>query len=270
MNDSRLARGSLLDENYQTYLNRILRNTLPETYKSQVQHIQSSPKFQRAPNGSWQPQDFPGYTVITPPGQADAKNADLQSYLATYQQQIAEKLGDDLFIPIPAASFHLTLADVIWDSAYIHASQDPTFDQRLHQQIAHSFEQCAPFSIGQPIRFQVVGLMVMTRALAVALAATDEVGYYNILNLRRSIYQNSGLMEIGVEQQYYFTPHVTLGYFGDVSGVNRMKLSHQLDELNQPWIGTNQREFWVNQAELRKFPNMTSYDRESDWPIFQF
>jgi hypothetical protein len=259
-----------LDENYQIYLNRILRNTLPETYQSQVQHIQSSPKFQRAANGSWQATDFPGYTVITPPGQEDGKNADLYGQLATYQKQISQKLGTDVFIPIPPESFHLTLADVIWDSAYLHACQDPLFDKQLHQQIRQSFQQCDPFSIGQPIRFQVIGLMVMTRAIAVALAATDEVGYYNILNLRRSIYQNSGLMEIGIEQQYYFTPHVTLGYFGDLSGCDRATLSQQLDELNQRWIGTAQQEFWVYQAELRKFPNMTSYTRESDWPTFRF
>jgi hypothetical protein len=259
-----------LDENYQIYLNRILRNTLPDTYKAQVQHIQSSPKFRRTPDGDWQANDFPGYTVITPPGQEDGKNAELHHDLATYQQQITAKLGADAFIPIPTASFHLTLADVIWDSAYRHASEDPAFDSKLRQQISQSFQQCEPFSIGQPIRFQAIGLMVMTRAVAVALAATDEAGYYNILNLRRSIYQNSGLMEIGIEQQYYFTPHVTLGYFGDLTNVDRDGLSQQLDELNQPWIGSNQKEFWVEQAELRKFSNMSTYVREADWPIFKF
>jgi hypothetical protein len=259
-----------LDENYQIYLNRILRNTLPDTYKAQVQHIQSSPKFQRAANGSWQATDFPGYTVITPPGEDDAKNLALYQHLAKYQTQVTEKLGLDAFIPVSSASFHLTLGDVIWDSAYTHASQDPTFDDKLHQQISQSFQQCSPFSLGQPIRFQAIGLMVMTRSLAVALAATDEVGYHNILNLRRSIYQNSGLMEIGIEQQYYFTPHVTLGYFGDLAAVNRDQLAQQLDELNQPWIGSNQQEFWVHQAELRKFSNMTTYTREADWPVFRF
>jgi 2'-5' RNA ligase len=258
-----------LDENYQIYLNRILRNTLPETYKAQVQHIQPSPKFQRQ-GDRWEPVSFPGYTVITPPGQTDAKNAEFYSSMASYTEQITAKLGSDLFIPVAPSSFHLTLADVIWDSAYLHAHKDPEFDGRLQQQIKQSFQQCQAFSIGTPIRFQAIGLMVMTRAVAVALAATDEMGYHNILNLRRSIYQNAGLMQLGVEQQYYFTPHVTLGYFGDLAGVDRDALSHQLDDLNQPWIGTAQQEFWVHQAELRKFSNMTTYDREADWPTFQF
>jgi hypothetical protein len=259
-----------LDENYQIYLNRMLRNTLPETYKSQVQHIQSSPKFSRDDQGEWHPNAFPGYTIVTPPGEADAKNTELYSVIGSYQRQVHEKLGKDCFIPIPPASFHLTLADVIWADAYEHAKQTPGFDTKLPDRVAQSFQQCSPFLIGEPIRFQVVGLIIMTRAIAMALAATDEVGYYNILNLRRSLYQNPGLIEIGIEQQYYFTPHITLGYFGDLSNVDRAVLSEQLDELNQTWLANNQQEFWVHQAELRQFANMTAYDREADWPTLKF
>jgi len=40
--------------------------TLPETYRSQVQHIQQSPKFQKRPEGGRQAVPFVGYTVITP------------------------------------------------------------------------------------------------------------------------------------------------------------------------------------------------------------
>jgi hypothetical protein len=258
-----------LDENYQIYLNRILRHTLPETYKAQVQHIQSSPKFCRD-GQDWQPADFPGYTIITPPGPADGKNADLYAVLKKFQQQLGQALGQDCFIPIPAASFHLTLADIIWADAYEHSRQVGGFDAKLQERVAQSFLQCDPFLIGEPIRFQVVGLMVMTRAISMALAATDEAGYYNILNLRRSLYQNPGLIEIGIEQQYYFTPHITLGYFGDLNQVDRAELSQQLDTLNQTWLDTSQQEFWVHQAELRRFSNMATYEREADWPILKF
>ncbi|MBE9030947.1 DUF1868 domain-containing protein [filamentous cyanobacterium LEGE 11480] len=246
-----------------------MRHTLPETYKAQVQHIQSSPKFCRD-GQAWQPADFPGYTVVTPPGKADGKNSELYVGLTQFQEQVAQTLGAECFIPIPATSFHLTLADVIWADAYEHARKTSGFDAKLQERVAQSFLQCDPFLVGEPIRFQVVGLMVMTRAISMALAATDEVGYYNILNLRRALYQNPGLIEIGIEQQYYFTPHITLGYFGDLSTVDREQLSHQLDQLNQTWIATSQQEFWVHQAELRRFSNMTAYEREADWPTLKF
>jgi hypothetical protein len=258
-----------LDENYQIYLNRILRNTLAESHKAQVQHIQTSPKFERS-GGTWQPTPFPGYTIITPPGADDGKNAPLYSTLAEFQTQVSQQLGTDCFIPIPAASFHVTLADLIWADAYSHAQTVAGFNEKLQAQVDQSFQHCSPFLVGQPIRFQVVGLMVMTRAIAMALAATDEVGYYNILNLRRSLYQNPGLIEIGIEQQYHFTPHITLGYFGDLSDVDRQQLSTNLEQLNQAWLGNSPQEFWVHQAELRQFSNMTQYDRQANWPRLTF
>jgi hypothetical protein len=257
-----------LDKDYQIYLNQILRMTLPETYRAQVQNIQESPKFVRNAGQDWQPVPFPGYTVITPPGPEDDKNALLYAHLENYQRQIGKALGSDVFVPVPPGSFHLTLADVVWDSSFKLATESPGFETQLRQSIAHSFEQCP--STGEAIRFQVVGLMVMTRAITVALAAKGEEGYYNILNLRRSLYQNPELIRIGVEQQYNFISHITLGYFGDLSGADRGALCTQLETLNEPWIGTEQKDFWVHRAELRKFPDMATYQREPDWASYEF
>jgi len=260
-----------LDENYQTFLNRVMRLTLPDTYKSQVQHIQESPKFQRS-NGAWTPTPFPGYTVITPPGSEDGKNLGIYESLQRYQKKIADTLGDEMFAPIPPESFHVTIADLIWNGAYLHAAESPGFDDRLRDRVASSLRQSQPMSTGSAIRFQVVGLMVMARAIAVCLATTDEMGYERILKVRRSIYQNPDLIEIGIEQQYYFTPHITLGYFGKMSPeLDRDRLSQTFDELHQDWLENYpDNEFWIHQAEFRKFNNMAEYVRNPDWATFQF
>lgn len=261
-----------MDENYQTFLNRVMRLTLPDTYKSQVQHLQESPKFQFSSEQGWQPTEFPGYTVITPPGWEDSKNLTIYHQLKAYQSQISKVLGDEMFVPIPPESFHVTIADLIWDSAFRHAKESPGFEERLRDRVANSFRQCQPFSLNQPIQFQVVGLMVMTRAIAACLATTDEPAYNRILALRRSLYQNPALIEIGIEQQYYFTPHITLGYFGRLdAGLDRSRLSQTFDELNSEWLENNpDNEFWVHRAELRKFDNMVKYYREPNWATFQF
>ena len=261
-----------MDENYQTFLNRVMRLTLPDTYKSQVQHIQESPKFRFSAEQGWKPSEFPGYTVVTPPGWEDSKNLTIYQNLKSYQAQIAKRLGSEMFVPIPPESFHVTIADLIWDSAFRHAMESPGFEERLRDRAASSFRQCQSFSLNQPIRFQVVGLMVMTRAIAACLATTDEAAYNRILALRRSLYQNPDLIEIGIEQQYYFTPHITLGYFGKLdSELDRDSLSQTFDELNSDWLENNQgNEFWVHRAELRKFDNMAVYYREPNWATFQF
>ena len=71
----------------------------------------------------------------------------------------------------------------------------------LQSGIAGSFQQSSHLRSRTPIPFRLAGLMVMTRALAVSLVATDETGYRHVLEMRRSIYQNPDLISIGIEQQ---------------------------------------------------------------------
>ncbi|NDJ16148.1 DUF1868 domain-containing protein [Myxacorys almedinensis A] len=258
-----------MDENYQTYLNRVMRLTLPETHRSQAQHLQESPKFQRSAEG-WQATPFPGFAVVTPAGKDDQKNVALYDYLHAYQRQLQQQIGADILALVPPDSFHLTLADLIWDSAYRHACETPGFDQRLRDRVASSFRQCEPMANNAPLRFQVLGLMVMTRAIALCLAPTDEDAYDRVIRLRRAIYQNPDVIELGIEQQYYFTPHITLGYFGELEpNLDKAALVQSLDALNQQWIGSSF-DFWVYTAEVRKFDDMATYFREPDWATFEF
>jgi len=261
-----------LDENFQTYLNRAMRTTLPDTYRTQVQHIQESPKYELVPTGGLKALPFPGYTIITPPGQEDdAQNQPLFKVLEQTQKQLNEHLGQDLFALVPASSFHVTLADLIWDGAYRHAAGDARFETQLRDRLQQIFQQCAPIQENKPIQFQALGLMVMTRAVAICLAPTDEYSYERILKFRRSIYQNRDLIGLGIEQQYYFTPHITLGYFGTApTDEQRLKMGDIFIDLNQQWLDQNPHLYYVTRAELRKFDDMTRYYREPDWAVFQF
>ncbi len=249
-----------------------MRLILPETHQSQVQHIQESPKFRPHPDKPRQAVPFPGYAVITPAGSEDAKNVGLYQTLADYQAQLLQQLGTKLFVPVPSESFHLTLADLIWDGSYLATVEaNPQFDQQIKSCIADIFQQCQPLTDGNAIRFQVIGLNVMTRAISACLAPTDEQSYERLLKFRRAVYQSRGLMGLGIEQQYYFTPHVTLGYFGTIPlAAELTTMGDRVVELNQKWLDKEPQEFWVHRAELRKFDDMTRYYREADWPTFDF
>jgi hypothetical protein len=249
-----------------------MRLTLPDAYRTQLQNTQESPKFEPHPDHGFVPTNFPGYTIITPSkGNELPENQALYELLEQSQTQLINEFGADVFAPVPPASFHLTLADLIWDSAYRHATEDPAFDTQLQTQIAQIFQACQPISQGKPIPFQVLGLMWMPRAIGVCLAPTDEASYERILKFRRAIYQNHPLMGLGIEQQYYFTPHITLGYFGSVPSLEKgTQLSDRLTQLNQPWVGETPQVFKVHQAELYKFDDMSHYYREGDWATFKF
>lgn len=246
--------------------------TLPEAYHSQVQYIQPSPKYLRDAAGTIQPADFPGYTIISPPWVDDDQNAKFYEHLANYQQQVLQQLEPGLMIPVPPQSFHFTLADLIWASAYDHAVENPEFEPQLQSQVAHSFNKSATtVQDEKPVYWQVMGLFLRTRAIGVCLVPKDEESYHRIIELRRTLYQNPGLIALGIEQQYNFTAHITLGYFGEPAATtNRDVLAQQLIQLNEWWLETTEQDIWVHRAELRKFDDMTRYYRSSDWPMLQF
>jgi hypothetical protein len=113
--------------------------------------------------------------------------------------------------------------------------------------------------------------MIRPRAIAVCLAPQDENSYQRTLQLRRSIYQNPSLIGLGIEQQYHFTAHITLGYFGDISPqLDRDRLSNTLSELNQQALAEEVSAMGIRRAQLRKFDDMMRYYREPDWPVLDF
>jgi hypothetical protein len=262
-----------LDETYQTYLNRVARLVLPATYKSQLQHIQESPKFKINPDGTREAVSFPGYTVITPPWGEEPENSAFYNSLQALQKQLLQQLDAGLMVAVPPDSFHLTLTDLIWDSAYRDAKREnPEFERQLQERIRESFQKYQQsFSGGYPIYWQLLGIMIRPRAIAVCLAPQDENSYKRLLEFRRSVYQNSGLIGLGIEQQYHFTAHITLGYFGEISpDLERDRLSNTLSDLNQQALPEELTPLGIRRAELRKFDDMMRYYREPDWPTLDF
>lgn len=260
-----------MDESYQVYINRVARMTLPEAYRSQVQNIQASPKFQQSEEG-YRAAGFPGYSVITPPCIDDPENSEFYQQLQGLFHQLLQQFPIEQLIPLPPDSFHMTLADLIWDSAYRHANTQPDFQDKLQRCIQDSFEQChSAVQKNRPAHWQVLGLVIMPRALGVCLVPKEEESYDRVLNLRRAIYQNPTLIGLGVDQQYHFTAHITLGYFGaDVTEIDRDRLSAILTELNDQWLSTDASPFVIDRAELRKFDDMTHYYRKPEWAVLNF
>ncbi|NJO70847.1 MAG: DUF1868 domain-containing protein [Oscillatoriales cyanobacterium RM1_1_9] len=261
-----------MDDIYQVYVSRVAHMTLPEAYLSQLEHIQESPKYRLEANGTRIAVPFPGYSVITCPAGESTQNQGFYQNLKTCQHQLEKILGTDLLISVPPESLHLTLADLIWDSSYEVAVQQLLNLTRLRRAIAQSFTAFTETQTQAPapIAWQVFGLLVMARAIGVCLVPRDESAYDTTVQIRRMLYQNSDLMALGIEQQYHFTAHITLGYFGKISPeLNREKISQALADLNSQWIDSPQ-ELSVHRVELRKFDDMTQYYREPDWPTLRF
>jgi len=198
---------------------------------------------------------------------------ELSRQLAELQEELVQLLGKDLFVPVEPDSFHLTLADLIWGDGYRDAvRENPEFEVQLRDRITQCFQKSQSLvRTGHPIQLQLLGLILRPRALGIALVSKEEEGYERILHLRRSIYQNSGLIALGIEQQYHFTAHITLGYFGPIpADLNRDRLCNILATINDRWVETEFPVLTIQQAQLCKFDDMTRFYREPDWPQLDF
>ena len=255
-----------MDGNYQAYINRVVAMTLPANYEQQLHNIQTSPKFNRG-----QAVEFPGFSVITPPWAEETANQKLYQYLEKIEKQLEQQLGQNLFIALPPTTFHLTVADLIWDKTYLNAvNKNSNFDNLLIEKISHIFKQYQELIPElNTLELEVLGLSVFPRAIAICLAPT-EASYEPIIKLRQLIYQDEQIIKLGIEQQYDFVAHISLGYFGEIEpDLDLTKVQSALTTINDQWLNEAPPLFQLKTIELRKFNDMITYIRKSDWASIQ-
>jgi hypothetical protein len=257
-----------LDDNYQNYINRVAPTILPKGHQQQLENICTSAKFD-----GHKPVSFPGYTIMTPTWQDDRGNSPFYEQVQILQNKLLEKLPTGLLIPLPPLTFHLTIADLIWDNYYREAEKkNSEFSHQLKKNIAESFQDyTSSFSTSAPINFQLLGLTIFPRAIVISLVPDNEFNYNQIISLRRSIYQNPKIVALGIEQQYNFTAHVSLGYFGEVpDNLDKDNFITILDELNQQWIDQEAPTLTIHEVQLRQFDDMVTYNWNQDYPRIQW
>jgi hypothetical protein len=253
-----------LNETYQEYINRVVPLTLPTTHEGQLNHIQKSAKF-----ADGEPVAFPGYTIMTPPFGEDKDNQAFYESIQNCQAQLAQELDSELLITVPPESFHLTIADLVWNGNYLAGvKENPDFEAILKQEVQNTFDKYQELrTVNQSIELQLLGLTIFPRALAICLVAKGESDYVHLTEIRQGVYQNRPLIALGVQQQYSFIAHVTLGYFDKVNPKSdRDRLLATITKINEQWIDKDIPIFKIQRVQLRKFDNMVNYYREADWP----
>ncbi len=257
-----------MNETYPEYINRVGQLTLPSNHTLQLKSIQKSPKFSQR-----KALPFPGYSVITPPNSEDNLNSNFYSKVENLQQELNQFIDSGLIIPLPPPSFHFTIADLIWDNSYQQAvGENPNFSEQLREQIKNIFNQYQNIQ-GQfsSIEWQLYGIAIRPRAIIICLAPKDQESYQAIMELRSYIYQNAGLMALGIEQQYDFTGHISLGYFGEITeNLNRDILSEAIAKINDLLLEDSLPILKINRIELRQFDDMLTYHRQPDWAVVEY
>lgn len=257
-----------MKESYPEYINKVGQLTTSSTHQLQLKSIQKSPKFSHRKATA-----FPGYSVITPPNSEDTLNKKLYRKVEFLQQELKQFIDSGLIIPLPSASFHFTIADLIWDSSYQQAIADnPDFEKQLREEIENSFSEYKSIEKEfATVEWQLYGIAIRPRAIMLCLAPKNQESYEAIIELRSCIYQNAGLIALGIEQQYDFTGHITLGYFNDIpQDLNRELLGSTVAKINDLLLEDTLPILKINRVELRQFDNMLTYNRQPDWAVVKF
>ena len=252
-----------MNTSYQSYVNKVIQMALTANYKQQLKFIQSSPKFNQG-----KAEAFPGYTIMTPPAKEDKFNQQINKSLEELQKQIKQELSYDFFIAVPPETFHITVADLIWDKTYINAvKENSNFDLLLITEINKIFaESEKKLAKVDSLDLEVVGISIFPRAIAVCFIPTEE-SYELLIKLRQLIYQNEQIINLGIEQQYDFVGHVTLGYFDEIpEDLDYEKVALIIKNVNNKWIANDLPMFNIKQWELRKFTDMVTYIYQPEWP----
>ncbi|MEC4805517.1 MAG: DUF1868 domain-containing protein [Jaaginema sp. PMC 1079.18] len=257
-----------MDDTYQSYLNRVARLTRAATQHTQIQTLQESPKFKGSEAVA-----FPGYSVMTAIASVDTQNTALYEKLATLQQELVSQTAPGLLVPVKPETFHLTLADLIWEDAYRQAVQEkPDYETLLRDRIAQSFQKCHnTVSQGTPLKFELLGIILRPRAISVGLVPQSEADFQRLQFLRRTLYQDPNIIALGIEQQYNFTAHLTLGYFGTIApDLDRDALCNTLANINDNWLDREFPVFTAASAQLWKFEDMSTFQRDAASPELNF
>jgi hypothetical protein len=79
------------------------------------------------------------------------------------------------------------------------------------------------------------------------------------------------LIGLGIEQQYRYTAHITLGYFD--SAIEKLAdpiaVSQRLASINDGWIGHDPQILDIHSIELRYFSDMTQFSRQPHYPLLK-
>jgi hypothetical protein len=100
--------------------------------------------------------------------------------------------------PLPADSFHQTIANTLSAERFVEHIVDTGLSSTYPQIITEAMAQIAPVSVLEPIAMRLIGLSVFGSAIGMLGVFENEKNYQRILAFRRQLYDNPALQAIGI------------------------------------------------------------------------
>ena len=218
-------------------------------------------------DGHWEPDYYPGYTLIAPIGKNDVNNAATYNVLVEIIGIMAGCLDKTKALPAPSAALHMTVARLVSDEIF----KDMILDKR-EKELLWAFDRAfKAYPSSGPLMFEATGILILpSGVIAASISPASEEDYRRLQRFRDHIYSDERLAGYGIERKRGFKGHITLVYIeGILTPGEREALADCLIRINRKYF-SKPLPFTLTKAEVRQFESFLEFYCQDDWPVFNF
>lgn len=256
-----------MEMSYTEYMKHIEDMLQEGATREAVNSLKPLGKFVMSDNGRWEPVHYAGYTLITPTFKNDCENAHSYRMLLDIKKRLSEHLNFYKCVEAPDHALHMTVARLISGEAFETTMMGADEGKFLN----YLKELFSMLAISGRARFEIKGISVFPQGIIAAMVSpVHEKDYICLQNFREHIYTDKSIQGFGVERKRKFRGHITLFYVEEnLNSIEKQKLSDAIINVNKRFF-SRALPFGINQAEVRRFNNFLSFDREEGWAVFEF
>ncbi len=254
---------------YEFYQQRQFAEIQQDRLLHRAEKIHFGNKF-RYQDGSWKMISYPGYAVLSMVNN-NPNNDDLTSQLTNLQQEIIGKthLSHKLY-PLPAESFHQTIANTLSDDRYYNHIIKNGLEEKYPQFIKEAIDDINAADDEAPISMRLIGLSLFGSALGILGVFENKADFQRIVYFRNQFYHNPQLNKIGVQRTRPFIGHITLLYFGeDITSDDGKNIATLCAELNEK-IKNQDLYFNIHHTQLYQYDDLAHFNIKPNFPSYSF
>jgi len=256
------------DFDYKLYQERQQYAISPENIESQAQAFRCSDKF-ILDRETWDIIDYKGFAVVSMV-QNNPSNDRLLNFLDSSREFLASKLNlPEAYYFLPRESYHQTIANTLSDKRYLENIVNKGIEPVYHEFIKETFSSIALPLLQQPLKMTMIGVNIFGSCIAL-LGIFNHMEDYNMISgFRQQFYQSDNLNKLDIKWTRPFVGHITLAYLGrNLELAEKKLLADTINELNA--FVPNELIFNIAKAELRKYNDLSCFQRNPEFPVFHF
>ena len=257
-----------MELSFAAYQERQLLEISPAGVAARAAKLRPAEQF-RYQDGAWVPNPYVGHAVVTMVGSTPA-NAPLVSALSSLQKSLLERLASPrTFCPLPAASFHQTIANTLSADKHQRLVVDRGLGAEYPAIVTNTFSDIPALAAREALTMRMVGLSLFGTALGLLGIFDREEGFHRVLHFRDHFYGDGRVAALGIQRTRPFIGHITLAYIErELDDAARAHLVDLVISINRE-LALQNLHFHLPAAELRSYRHLAEFTPFPSLPQFR-